>query len=390
MSRFFLALALIVALFSSRAAAESIVSDSAGNGINLPTTGGNVTNTITVLNAAVTTSPYTFYVYLNNGDLNSHNNPLSPTERESFYIPTRYFSNATLISQTFQPFNGSLVQCADCMRSAASPNTATGTYAFTFYIPATGYFTGNITYLNVGSNPLTVEEIISIRIYNPFPSADPPPVLVGGIVGDPQFVGLRGQSYQVHGVDGAVYNLVSERDVQVNSRFVFLTEGECPLVAATGKKDVNCWAHPGSYLGEMSFQQVVDGVVHAALVEAGSAKDGFALVEVDGQPLTVGDSVEYGSFTLHLTSTHSLTVHTPHFTFELRNSDRFINQELRARVPLQQLKGVHGLIGQTHSGRVWAGSLIKHIQGRVDDYVIADGDIFGSQFLYNRFHTTEQ
>ena len=27
-----------------------------------------------------------------------------------------------------------------------------------------------------------------------------------GTIGDPQFVGLRGQQYQVHGMDGAVYN----------------------------------------------------------------------------------------------------------------------------------------------------------------------------------------
>jgi len=380
MSRFFLTLAFLIALFSSHTTAESIFEDSVSNGINLPTTGGNVTNTIQILNAAVTTSPYTFYVYLNNGE--GPNHPLSPTEHESFYIPTRYFSNATLLSQTYTPFNGAPTQqCNDCMRNSSMPNTATGTYAFTFHIPATGYFTGNITYLNVGSSPLTVEEIIRITIYNPFPSADDTPILAG-VVGDPQFVGLRGQSYQVHGVDGAVYNLVSETNVQVNSRFVFLNGGECPVVGGV-RDTINCFSHPGSYLGEMSFQQVVNGTVHAALVEAGSAVDGFATVQVDGKSLSVGDKVQYGTFSVQVKSSHRMTVRTEHFEFELSNSDHFINQELRAKVPLQQLKS-HGLIGQTHSSKTYA-TAIKYIQGKVDDYVIGDNDILGTQFLYNRF-----
>ena len=44
----------------------------------------------------------------------------------------------------------------------------------------------------------------------------------GSARGDPQFVGLRGQSFQVHGIDGAVYALISEEHTAVNARFVFL------------------------------------------------------------------------------------------------------------------------------------------------------------------------
>ena len=81
-----------------------------------------------------------------------------------------------------------------------------------------------------------------------------PFINVSSIVGDPQFVGLRGQQYQVHGIDGAVYNLISERSTQVNARFAFLTQGSCPVIG--GVADSNCWSHPGSYLAELSFQQV--------------------------------------------------------------------------------------------------------------------------------------
>ena len=51
------------------------------------------------------------------------------------------------------------------------------------------------------------------------------------VVGDPQFAGLRGQDYQVHGIDGGVYNVISSSLMQLNSKFVFLTGPRpCPLM----------------------------------------------------------------------------------------------------------------------------------------------------------------
>ena len=41
------------------------------------------------------------------------------------------------------------------------------------------------------------------------------------VLGDPQFVGLLGQSYQVHGIHGAVYSLISESSAQVNAPLLF-------------------------------------------------------------------------------------------------------------------------------------------------------------------------
>ena len=201
------------------------------------------------------------------------------------------------------------------------------------------------------------------------------------VVGDPQFVGLRGQSYQVHGVDGAVYNIISEKDTQVNSRFTFLTEGECPII--DGVPADNCWSHAGSYLGEMSFQQVVDGKLHAGLITAGDAKKGFSMVQMDGKALKVGDKVAFGSFSIEVLSAYKVKVETERFEFELDNSDMFINQALRSKVALSKLQS-HGLLGQTHSSKVHS-SPLKYIEGEVDDYIIADNDIFGSDFLYNKF-----
>ena len=202
------------------------------------------------------------------------------------------------------------------------------------------------------------------------------------IVGDPQFVGLRGQSYQVHGIDGAVYNIISEKSTQVNSRFMFLTQGQCPVI--DGVQADNCWSHPGSYLGEMSFQQIVDGKVHAALLTAGPAKSGFAAVQVDGKALKVGQTVTFGSFSVAFDSAYSVLLTTEHFEFDLSNSDLFINQALRSRIPLNKLQA-HGLLGQTASSTTYP-SALKYIQGSVDDYVIADNDLFGTDFVYNQFN----
>ena len=60
-----------------------------------------------------------------------------------------------------------------------------------------------------------------------------------GVRGDPSCVGLRGQSFQVHGVDGAVYALLSSETLQVNGRFTFLSEGRCPVL--DGKTQGDCW-----------------------------------------------------------------------------------------------------------------------------------------------------
>jgi hypothetical protein len=201
------------------------------------------------------------------------------------------------------------------------------------------------------------------------------------VVGDPQFVGLRGQSYQVHGIDGAVYNVISEQNTQVNARFTFLTEGECPIIA--GVPATNCWSHPGSYLGEMSFQQRVDGKLHAALLTAGDAKKGYSMVQVDGKPLKLGERVEFGSFSVDYRSAYQVVINTDNFEFDLQNSDMFINQALRSKLALSKLQS-HGLLGQTHAAKTYPNSL-KFIEGEVDDYVIGDSDIFGDDFFYNRF-----
>jgi hypothetical protein len=188
-------------------------------------------------------------------------------------------------------------------------------------------------------------------------------------LGDPQFTGFRGQSFQVHGVDGFVYALIAAPQLQLNSRFTFLASGACPVL--NDSIPSNCWSHPGSYLGEI-----------------GSRLTGFAAVEVNGQPLSVSASFSSPSLSVQYVHAFSLSVQTPslHVTFE--NSDRFINQMLALQVPVLKAVSWHGLLGQT--ARPSASANGRHrVIGDVDEYVVLSGDVFGLEFAYSQFSSTD-
>ena len=201
------------------------------------------------------------------------------------------------------------------------------------------------------------------------------------VKGDPQFVGLRGQSFQVHGLDGAVYALVSSPSTQVNARFAFLSSGRCPppIIIAT-----QCWSHPGSYLGAVSVQERMDGEaeLQRLTVEAGAHDVGFASAELNGRLLAVGDSASIGHFSVQRPSSHRLEVRTRELHLVLENSDGFINQQAAALVPLQCMTA-HGLLGQTHSAQPRQPGALRHIDGDVDDYVVSD--LFAHDFAYDQF-----
>ena len=105
-------------------------------------------------------------------------------------------------------------------------------------------------------------------------------------LGDPQLKGFRGQSYQVHGLDGGVYSVISDREVQLNALFTFLDAGRCP----PAQVKTQCWSHPGSYFGQVALRTAAGARL---LLMSGGAEDGFARVEMDGQvvALTAGVKV---------------------------------------------------------------------------------------------------
>lgn len=299
------ALFALVALLWSSAQAETIVADNLGNVVSLPLVGGLGAAQLTNRNSLISTSPYILNVFVNNGEDNGQSAtppPFVGGTIESFFFEepaNGLYGNATLVnsgySRTFSTAN--LTQAIPVGQFLGSPDrrtNETGLYQFVFNIPVLSSVLTNITYVNEG-NPFPLRHLISILVTNP-----------AVVVGDPQFIGLRGQTYQVHGIDGAVYNIISEHSTQVNARFVFLESGECPII--NGVAESNCWSHAGSYLGQMGFQQVVDGKLHQALLTAGPASQGFAGVTLDGRSIAVGSSISFGSFSITVKSSHHVSI----------------------------------------------------------------------------------
>ena len=199
----------------------------------------------------------------------------------------------------------------------------------------------------------------------------------GQVIGDPQFMGLLGQSYQVHGIDGAHYNIISSNTTQVNARFTYLSSGVCPPTA----NPTNCWSHPGSYLGAVGVMELVDGVRQQLRIEAGPARSGFRNVTLNGELLAVGSAASVGSLAVQYVDAYSVIVDTAQFTLSFDNSDMYLNQAVSARIPLARLT-CHGLLGQTHHARKY-NSAVKFIEGSVDDYSVAD--LSATDFPYNQF-----
>jgi len=198
------------------------------------------------------------------------------------------------------------------------------------------------------------------------------------VKGDPQFMGLRGQNYQVHGIDGAVYNIISDADIQLNSRFVFLTGPRpCPTIPSTGRKSTACWSHAGSYLGEIGLKT---GSVQI-FIESGPASKGFNAVTVNGKALAIGASTN----NIQYNSTHEVTLTFGAWTVELENSDMFLNlRSVRVSSSAWSSLTSHGLLGQTWSNKRYSGK-IEAIEGEVDDYMIGENTVFGDSFVFNRY-----
>ena len=240
--------------------------------------------------------------------------------------------------------------------------------------------------ITVGQDVTTCFYVYTISYLNPPNNGSG----TGGFVtGDPQFVGLRGQSFQVHGVDGAVYNLISDRSMQLNSRFTFL-EGPrpCPVMPSTGKLSAACWSHPGSYLSELALKSIGGSQLH---IVSGDAATGFASITLNGRTLAVGEkaTLDFGASGLTgsvtLDNAFELSIHAGHFDLVIENNDGFVNLR-HVSVPAASWSKLasHGLLGQTWQNKRYSGK-IKYIEGDVDDYLIEDDNLFGDAFLYNRF-----
>ena len=296
---------------------------------------------------------------------------LQPTTGLSYHLLAG-FSNSKAVVYTNSPVNDRGAQIESYQ------------YNITQTMPST--FTTSNFFKNLAVDLVTCPFIATTLKPKPDTCTTTNNQLVTSVIGDPQFVGLLGQSYQVHGMDDTVYNLISDRSVQVNSRFVFLSHGHC-LRDGEGRPLYTCWSHAGSYLQSIALQ-TADG--DRLLLVSGKAAAGFSDVKLGGAQLSVGDEVtgRDGKLTITFTSLRSITIaNAGLWTMTLENSDGFLNIVSLSVSNWAKLVSVvkpHGLIGQTWR-RDQKGDEVKQVEGRVDDYAEKTNDLFGCDVLYNRF-----
>ena len=69
---------------------------------------------------------------------------------------------------------------------------------------------------------------------------------------------------------------------------------------------------------------------------------------------------------------------------EVENIDHFLNlRSIKLLKTFSRLRS-HGLIGQTWRTATYKGKH-KYTEGGIDDYVIGEDHVFGSEFVYNQF-----
>ena len=106
----------------------------------------------------------------------------------------------------------------------------------------------------------------------------------GAAYSDPFFSGFWRQTFYVHGRAGAVYSILSDRVMSLQSRFVFLTNISCPDRSGA-EVQVHCSSHAGMYFGSFHLNTrsgdrltLIPDAVHV----------GFKLVELNGVQVEVG------------------------------------------------------------------------------------------------------
>ncbi len=196
---------------------------------------------------------------------------------------------------------------------------------------------------------------------------------VGGqIWGDPHFVGDDGEKFDVQGDVGKIYNLVSDRDLQINSKFIAWGNGGATVMGQVG------------ILAGTDQIEVVPG--KAPLV------NGVAVAV--GTPVTVnGTTVSYDG--------RNTVVTTAEYKTTWISQGNYLDARLEATNPFADKVAPHGLWGLTVDGDkaqkngddIWnTGSFQKSQGGGAIDTVTNNGQVVqtsrGDVTAYKLYETT--
>jgi hypothetical protein len=217
-----------------------------------------------------------------------------------------------------------------------------------------------------------------------------------GVSGDPSFVGFHGQQFQVHGIPNRVFNILSLQQLQLNARFSFIganevmTGGEMRQARLLAEVQgvqlplTPAWSHDGTFMSEMGLK-LGSQRLH---VKSGAYATGLT-VTVDGIVAQPGSVVAASDAMRVTVGAHSLQVQHGLISFDIVNSDGFLNIErasLRAAsASTQQLDGLLGQTAHRSNTEMLGGSqAVKEHQ--LLDYLLPDVDaLFSDDFVRNRF-----
>jgi hypothetical protein len=208
------------------------------------------------------------------------------------------------------------------------------------------------------------------------------------IVGDPQFTGFLGQSYQIHGLPDTIFNIISSPLIQLNSRFDYISKSPSKSTSKIICKVIQtiCWTHPGTYLGQIDIKVGKDKI----LLTAGLISDGFNSIKLNQEEINIGQKyiIGYQNYTRQFmikNDNHHLILYLNQFTLTIINSDMFFNYKILMTEfgwKTMNLYKIHGLLGQTWSNITYKGKF-KYIVGEPLDYVVSDK--FKDDFMYNQW-----
>ena len=221
------------------------------------------------------------------------------------------------------------------------------------------------------------------------------------VLGDPSFTGFHGQKpFQVHGIPGAVFNLLTAAALQLNSLFSFIDREQALSAAEMSRVRrasaarlpvTQAWSHPGTYMAQLGLKL---GALEF-LIAAGPYSAGIAYVTLvtEQRNLTVGETVSWCGSSLRLLDQSRLRVQTPLLTFTAVNADGFFNLEQARLLSPSAQSQLDGLLGQSADPQWEAGQGSEWEQHLLMDFLVLDQQLpaqrllLSDEFSANRFTT---
>mmetsp|Transcript_7568 Transcript_7568/g.8300 ORF Transcript_7568/g.8300 Transcript_7568/m.8300 type:complete len:739 (-) Transcript_7568:110-2326(-) len=202
------------------------------------------------------------------------------------------------------------------------------------------------------------------------------------VSGDPHFKGLKGQKYDFHGVPNKIFNLITDDAVTVNALFV-----DADLRPQKNK----------TYIGALGFTVCDPNGISLKLVfKCNRDSENTKSILLNGKEVAEGSFTDLGVATVVQTGLKNgkTRITTKHgYKFSMRfSSSRHSTCHINFKTSYQPIQGhslPHGVLGQTAglpSNLVGDDMNSPNIvEGNVEDYIVQEGDLFGTTFKFNKY-----